>query len=41
MIMGINPISVHTMAINESTKEVSRIMNVIRKATTENPIPTP
>jgi hypothetical protein len=41
MIMGINPISVHTIAINERTKEVSKTMNVIKKATIENPIPTP
>jgi hypothetical protein len=41
MIMGINPISVHTMAINESTKELSKIMNVIIKAATAKAIPTP
>jgi len=41
MIMGINPISEATIAINEVTNEVSKKMNVIKKAATENPIPTP
>jgi len=41
MIIGINPIRVQTMAINERTKDVSKMMNVRINATIENPIPTP
>jgi len=41
MIIGINPIRVHTIAINEKTKELSKMINVKRKETIENPIPTP
>jgi len=39
--MGINPISVQTMAINEKTKERSKTINVKMKTATANPIPTP
>tara|TARA_B110000238_G_scaffold106948_1_gene116422 strand:- start:9 stop:134 length:126 start_codon:yes stop_codon:yes gene_type:complete len=41
MITGMSPMSVATMAIKEKNKEVSNTINVIIKAATEKPTPTP